>query len=52
MRVEKKEGEGAAKNPMRGTFPRCCASARETVARRILASKQVTIFLLKGFPSP
>jgi hypothetical protein len=40
MRVEKKEGEGAARKPIRGTFPRCCASAKETVAKKKVASSQ------------
>jgi hypothetical protein len=49
MRAEIVEGEVAIRNPIRGTFPDCCAWAKETVIRKKVASSQEPTFLFIAF---
>src|SRR5262245_36218621 len=49
MRVEKKDGEGAARKPIRGTFSRCCARARKTEVSINIAKRATKIFFVMTY---
>src|SRR5437763_4076229 len=49
MRAELTEGELRPRYPIRGTFPGCCASTKETVSRRTVGSRQTKMLLTMSF---
>jgi hypothetical protein len=46
MRAARTEAEEAPRNPIRGIFVGCCASAKKAVARRTIASSQMAILFI------